>query len=239
LEDVLNFFHGKDFVFDIELKTAEPNWEQRHFGTEVAKVIRATKMDKQVVVTSFDFFKLHAVEEEYAPLESGWAYADEMSKHLGNSNTWFEKCPDILPDKPAVLENNTHFVHWIMEANVVGKVLGSSVVNIEYTCLDDDSIEKFHAKKHAVGSFTIFAADLRWNQNLLTEEQELNVIRHLFHHKIDWIETDNGLKLMEFLERLKKEAALVESAKVPPAVVESVDVTVEPKKPKKKSFCCF
>jgi len=204
LEDVLNLFKGKNFVFNIELKCAKPVWSQRHLGTEVAKIIRKTGFENQCIITSFDFFKLRFVELEYPGLHNGFTYCDEMSENLGTSNTWFENDPELALDKPAKFETNTHFIHWVMESNVIGNLIGSTVVGIEYTVFDDETIEKFHQKGMAVGTFTLLTTDTVFTLKPLNEQESINVIKHLFLHHVDWIETDDCATLKKILEQIKK-----------------------------------
>jgi len=204
LEDVLNEFKGKDFILDVELKAYKPMYSRRHVGTETAKVIRATGTASQLVVTSFDFFMLHTLENEYPGLESGFAYDDGFAASLGQSNTWFEMTPEIAAEKHLQPHNDESFLHFIIEANIVGKIIGSTVVNLEYTLLDDDTVQKFHKKGMAVGTYTLYAEDLRTVKKPLNEEQYLNLISNLFVQRVDWIETDDAPRLIKDLENLKK-----------------------------------
>ena len=45
-----------DLKFNVEMKAHSPKFSRRHWGEEVAKVIRKCGAAGQVIVTSFDFF---------------------------------------------------------------------------------------------------------------------------------------------------------------------------------------
>ncbi len=172
LEEVLERF-SKDLLINIELKAYKPMWSRRRLGRHTARVIRKTGTIDRVICTSFDFFMLRDLEKEYAGIHSGFAYDDGMSESLGEANDWFERSPEISGDRLDVnaAREQGGFMRWVLEANLVGKAVGSTVVDCEYTTLDNDSIEKFHAKDMAVGTYCLNPYDVRLVKRPLTEAE--------------------------------------------------------------------
>ncbi|KAA3638956.1 MAG: hypothetical protein DWQ02_04380, partial [Bacteroidetes bacterium] len=131
LEDVLETIKGKDFFVDIELKAYVPSWGKRKIGREVAKIVKAMDLLDQVVCTSFNFFMLYDLEKVYRPTPTGYAYDDNMPLSM-------------------------KMLNWLMEANVIGKLVYSNAVCSEYTLIDEDTIEKYHKRNMQVGCFTLY-----------------------------------------------------------------------------------
>lgn len=186
-------------LMNIELKAYTPHWSRRHTGTETAKIIRKTKAENSVIVTSFDFFMLYALEKEYSGLNSGFAYDDNVI--TGNIGKWFEMVPEIASDfsKAPGNQNGQTFLNFLLEANTIGRVISSTVVDAEYTLFDSDTISKFHKRNMAVGAYTIFPLDTRSVKNTLSKDEELAMIQRLSEQGIDWFETDDPEKLKQAL----------------------------------------
>lgn len=174
LKDVLQAVKDsgdKDFYMDIEMKPPLPRFSERRLGTEVAQIVRQLEMEKQVVSTGFDFFKLHALEKEHRAVYTGFAYDDDTFQNK----------------KYLVLLNR------LMEWNFVGRFIHSNAANVEFTLIDHDSIQKYHNRGMAVGTYTPFP--------LLPPGEEYRGPRDFMYYKnkvlrlaslgIDWIETDD------------------------------------------------
>lgn len=218
LEEILTEFKDK-LLINVEMKAYRPMWERRETGTEVAKVIRKCKAEDSVIVTSFDPFMLWYLEREYEGLHSGFAYDDGMEINLDD---WFKKIKDndILTDVssfaaryiPGVKDagsaitgiakwlTSERFVTFIAEMNAIGKLIGSTVVDIEHTLIDDNTIEKFHKKNMSVGTYTFFSTDPLFPDTLSREAQEKRILE-LAKLKVDWIETDDPAQVKRILEK--------------------------------------
>jgi len=157
-------------------------------------------MEDQVVIMSFDFFMLYELEKEYPGLDSGFQYDEKMAKGLQHSNEWFEKVPEARPDQEVFEKNKDNFAHFVMEANVVGKLVSSTCAKFEYTVLDDDSIRKFKEKSYAVGIYTIFPRIVQMPKKLDDEEME-SVITQLVNRKVDWLVTDDVIMLLSYFQK--------------------------------------
>lgn len=201
LEEVLEEFKGK-LLFDIEMKAYGPDWSRRHCGTEVAKVVRRTKSENSVVITSFDFFMLYYLEREYPGLHSGFAYDDDMLE--GFIGDWMRRIPQIRgrlsPDaENAEKRNQIGFINWLAETNAVGALIGSTVLSIEHTLIDEDTVEKFHARNMLVGAYTLLSLDDHSTRG--PERTPHEVASRMAEAGVDWVETDDPERLLEVYER--------------------------------------
>lgn len=216
LEEILNEFSAKTFI-NVEMKAYKPHWDRRSTGTEVAKLIRKCNAADRVIVTSFDPFMLMTLEREYPGLHSGFAYDDGMQIDL---DTWFDKFDD--PDAKEEVKSfrtrhlsllgrliefftgvskwltSKRFVTFLAEMDSIGKLVNATVVDIEHTLIDDDTVEKFHAKKMAIGTYTFFSTDPGY-LNKLTPEKQKERILELAKLNVDWIETDSPKQVREIL----------------------------------------
>ncbi|WP_303906931.1 glycerophosphodiester phosphodiesterase [Thiohalomonas denitrificans] len=199
LEEILDEFSGK-LLMNIEMKAYAPRWYRRHTGTEVARVIRRCGAANSVVVTSFDFFMLWYLEREFSGLHSGFAYDDGM---LGEkAGEWFERIPEIRTDlsKAPGNQNGVSFLNFLLEANTVGRLIDSTLVDADYTLIDSDTVERFHARGMLVGAYTAFPLDTRFAR--YSDEEPLEVVRRLTEQQVDWIETDDPEQLQDFFAHL-------------------------------------
>ncbi len=217
LEEVLTKFADK-LLINVELKAFRPKWERRHTGTEAAKIIRKCGVSERVVVTSFDPFMLWYLEREYPGLQSGFAYDDDMAIDL---DAWFEKLSqqDIIDDVVRFVSRfeqisggissavnwltgwftGERFITFITEMNVIGKLIDSTVVDVEHTLIDNDTIQTFHEKQMAIGAYTFFSTDPGY-VNKLSVDDQIKRIRELADMNVDWIETDDPGKVKKILD---------------------------------------
>jgi glycerophosphoryl diester phosphodiesterase len=202
----------------VELKAFRPEWERRHTGTEAAKIIRKCEVSERVVVTSFDPFMLWYLEREYPGLQSGFAYDDDMTIDL---DAWFEKISqqEVIDDVVRFVSRferisggissavnwltgwftSERFVTFIAEMNVLGQLIDSTVVDVEHTLIDNDTIQTFHNKQMAVGAYTFFSTDPGY-VNKLSKADQIKRIRELADMKVDWIETDDPGQVKKILD---------------------------------------
>lgn len=176
LEDVLEEVKGK-LIVDIEIKAHKLDFSQRKTGTEVAKLIRKMDLFNQVFVTSFNVFPLIGLEKECPSIESGFTYSPAQIKKGG-------------------------LLHNIMESSLVGELAGSTLTNMSIDMFDDDSIEKIHAKNMAIGVWTLFCQDSKCLGAWLTEEEQIEYIKHFTARKIDYFITDDPEKLTRVLQTI-------------------------------------
>lgn len=197
LEEVLDRFKGK-LAMNVELKPASPRWWDRHVGRKVGEVIETAGARDSVIVTSFDFLKLDSLEDTLPDVHSGFAYDDNF---FDFGSVWLK----LLPEFPSELagragdQNPETVINWLLESNVVGRFLRSSVVDVEHTLLDSNTVEKFHARGMAVGTYTLYPLDTSMVKEPLEEAEETRIAERLLETRIDWIETDDPAKLQKVL----------------------------------------
>jgi glycerophosphoryl diester phosphodiesterase len=193
LEEVLDEFKGK-LLMNVEMKAYAPNWSRRHTGTEVARIIRRCGAENSLIITSFDFFMLYYLEKEYPGLHSGFAYDDSMVDNTVGE--WFRKVPEIGTDlaKAPGNQNDISFLNFLLEANAVGAAIGSTLVDVEHTLIDSDTVDKFRAKGMLTGAYTVFPLDTRYVR--FPDEDQGDVVRRLVEHRVDWMETDDPERVL-------------------------------------------
>ena len=220
LEEILNEFSATTLI-NIEMKAYKVRWNRRATGTEVAKLIRKCNVQDRVIVTSFDPFMLMTLEKEYPGLQSGFAYDDGMKINLDSKLEKIDKLKGVnkvisfAAHFSSVIKNisniinrlyrwaswlsSERFVRFLAERDSVGKFLGATVVDIENNLIDSDTVEKFHAKKMSVGTYTFFSTDPGYPDNLTTEQQKERILE-LAKLNVDWIETDAPKQVREILD---------------------------------------
>lgn len=194
LEEVLAEYSGK-LLLNIELKAYSPKWERRETGAATARI--AGKYRESVFSTSFDPFMLYTLEQEDADLVSGFTYDDGMTIDFSQWSQ-LKNLPRGLQFVNALNGLGRNFITFLAEGNLIGDLLNSTVIGIEHTLIDDDTIAKFHKRSMAVGTYTFFSTDPTY-PNPLTDEQQKARIRELAAQRLDWIETDDPAKVLEAL----------------------------------------
>jgi glycerophosphoryl diester phosphodiesterase len=199
LEEVLSELGGK-CLMDVELKPAIPSHAEREVGAQAAEIVVRAGVADDVVITSFDFFKLAAAEEVSPALHTGFAYDD------GFFDT-FEGFLRSLPELPGPFaraagnQNVETILGWLAGLNSVGRFIGSTVVNAEATLLDGDTVARFHERSMPVGAYTLFPLDTTAVKQLLSDEEEVARALRLAAAGVDWFETDDPARLLAILER--------------------------------------
>lgn len=183
LEEVLAEV-GDRLVMNIELKPPAGPWD-RDLGARVAEIVRAAGCQDQVIVTSFDLFKLRALEAAWPELHSGFAYDDDFANLY---RSWINRLPLIGDGEVANAEAS---IMRLMERNLIGRKAGSTVVGAEYTLIDAGTVRRFHDRGMAIGAYTLLPLDTRNVQRPLTRSAGLAEAQRLIDLGVDWIETDD------------------------------------------------
>jgi glycerophosphoryl diester phosphodiesterase len=200
LEEVLAEFKGK-LAMNVELKPPSPRWWDRHVGRRVAEVIRKTEAQDSVIVTSFDFLKLDSLEDTFPELHSGFAYDDNF---LDFGSGWLRLLPE-LPSEIAEAQGNQNpetVINWLLESNVVGQWIHSTVADIEHTLIDSNTVDKLHEDNIKVGTYTLYPLDTTMVKKPLSDTAENELARRLVEAKVDWIETDDPKRLLDLMNSL-------------------------------------
>lgn len=199
LEEVLSELKGKAAI-DIELKPSAPNSDGRGVAPRVAEIVERLGISDQVVITGFDFFKLAAVERAASALHTGFAYDDNTLDRFEGFLRHVPEIPSML-SRAAGNQNVETIMNWLMELNTVGRFIGSTVVNVEHTLLDEDSARRFRRRGMAIGAYTLFPLDTAAVKHPQTDEEQSVRTRLIAAMGIDWIETDDPVKVLDALSR--------------------------------------
>ncbi|HMV51450.1 MAG TPA: glycerophosphodiester phosphodiesterase [Blastocatellia bacterium] len=194
LEEVLAEYSGR-LLLNIEMKAFSPKWGRRETGAATARI--AGKYREGVFSTSFDPFMLYTLEQEDSDIVSGFTYDDGMTIDFSQWSQ-LQRLPSGLQFINALNGLGRNFITFLAEGNLIGDLLNSTVIGIEHTLIDDDTIAKFHKRSMAVGTYTFFSTDPTY-PNLLNDEQQKARIRELAAQRLDWIETDDPEKVLEAL----------------------------------------
>ncbi|MRI34342.1 hypothetical protein EOPP23_15240 [Endozoicomonas sp. OPT23] len=195
LEEVIDELPS-DFLINIEMKAYSPNWFKRSTGKLVADIIKKTQSQNQVVVTSFDFFMLNALENQCPEIHSGFAYDDSM---LGGLAKWINQLPipELKEPTPQDLSNSHWLLNFLLELNSVGEFVHSTVADAEHNLIDDDTASKYHDNNMLLGAYTLFPEDTRYQASSKIDHEH-EALR-LKSAGVDWIETDDPGRLLEIL----------------------------------------
>jgi glycerophosphoryl diester phosphodiesterase len=197
LEEVLTALKGRAAI-DIELKPASPKHGERALGAAVAEIVERVGVGDQVLITSFDFFKLAAAKEAHRTLHTGFAYDDNtLDAVLG----FLQRIPEFPSSLARAMgnQNAETLLNWLAEIDAVGRYIDSSAINIEHTLIDEDTISKLHARGLAVGSYTLLPLDTAYVKRPVSEAEGLARARELAAQGLDWFETDDPVKLLAAL----------------------------------------
>ena len=204
LADILKDF--PQLRINIELKAYKPMISRRHWGSEVAKVIRDGNAADRVIVTGFDFFMLRELEKEFPGLRSGFAYDDDFHDSLGAAaEQWFTADDAEQTGKAFEARDSPGFVRWLMEEDVVGRLVASTIVDLEWTVLDATTVDGFHKRGHSVGAYVFYPQDVSHVKNVLSLAEEETVVRRLVAQGVDGMETDAPERLMALLKVIDAE----------------------------------
>jgi len=200
LEEVLDEFAGK-LALEVELKPAKPSWSRRGMGAEVGEMITKLGVEDSVIVVSFDLFKLRSLENKTPAIHSGITYCDEL---LDSLEKWLRWLPEFRSElgRRAGNQNPETILNAILERNRIAKRLDSTVVASEWVLIDSDTVPKLRAKGvQAIGAFTLFPLDVAFEKRILTDSQTLAECDRLVQMGVDWIETDDPVRLFEHIHR--------------------------------------
>ncbi|MDH5182224.1 MAG: glycerophosphodiester phosphodiesterase family protein, partial [Gammaproteobacteria bacterium] len=170
LIDVLEEVKGTDCFFDLDMKSSFPKWSTRHTGTEVGKLVNQVGVADQMVSTTIDFFMLYMLKKTCPAVSVGFAYDDDIPV-------------------------SAKFLNWVMERDIVGRWINASVTALEYTVIDDNSIQKYHKRNKPVGTYTLFPL----GKETELKEAHTKEVQRLVSLDVDWIESDNPLMVREAL----------------------------------------
>jgi glycerophosphoryl diester phosphodiesterase len=92
------------------------------------------------------------------------------------------------------------FTNFLLESNLVGRLIKSTVIALEHTLIDSDTISKFHRKNMIVGTYTLYPLDTHAVRNKSADQEQ--ILTKMIGYGVDWIETDEPDKVMNLLDKM-------------------------------------
>jgi glycerophosphoryl diester phosphodiesterase len=186
LDEALAAIDGK-LAANVELKVDLPRWWPTELGAVVARAIEAAGVAARVIVTSFDLRKLRAARRVMSELETGFCFDDGM---LDPVRRWL----DVVSRRRAIQR--------LLDRHVIGWFLDSRVVGAEHTLVAREAVESLHRRGVAVGCHTLFPLGSTTGKPIDPAASSPAEVERLVASGIDWIESDDPLRVMECMARL-------------------------------------
>ncbi|HVV88434.1 MAG TPA: glycerophosphodiester phosphodiesterase [Kofleriaceae bacterium] len=185
-DEVLAAIDGK-VAANVELKVDLPRWWPTEVGAIAARAIVAAGAAARVIVTSFDPRKLRAARRTARDLETGFCFDDGMLDGL-------RALVDVLTRRRALSR--------LLDRHVIGWILDSRVVGAEHTLIGGEAVERLHQRGVAVGTHTIFPLGSTTGKPIDPAASSAAEVERLAATGLDWIESDDPVRLMECLSRI-------------------------------------
>ena len=186
LDEVLAEMDGR-VAANVELKVDLPRWWPTEIGFVVARAIALAGAAARVIVTSFDLRKLRAARRAAADLETGFCFDDGM---LHPVRRWL----DVVTRRRAIQRMlERHWIGWFLDSRVVGA---------EHTLICYEEVDRLHRRGISVGTHTIFPLGSTTGKPIDPAASSPAEVERLVATGLDWIESDDPLRLMECLARI-------------------------------------
>lgn len=199
LAEVLDEIAGKAAI-NVELKLDMPRWWGVEIGTVVAEVIRKAGVEDRVIVTSFDPRKLLAVAKAHDRVAYGFCFDDTMLNFARPLLDRLSPFHDgaLLPER-GIRANAHRLLNRILETNMVGKLLGTTLVGAEHTLVGRDTVRRLHSRGTAIGTHTLFPMGSTTTKALSPAAYTEAEVERLVDIGVDWIETDDAERLQNLI----------------------------------------
>ena len=172
---------GGKVAINVELKLDIPKWWGIEVAAIVAKVIEDARARDHVIVTSFDPRKLRALGRAHPQLAFGFCFDDTM-----------------LNFARRVLEPR-RMLGRLLEADVIGRLLGSRLVGAEHTLVGRDTVRRLHARGIAIGTHTLFPLGSTPGKAIAPSASTPAEVERLVELGVDWIESDDPERLLAMI----------------------------------------
>ena len=182
-------------AINIELKLDLNRWWPLDVATVTAQLIAAARAEDRVIVTSFDPRKLRAAVRVNPKLAIGFCYDDTM---LDFARPLLERLP-IRQADGEMRPTTRRALTGLLDANVMGRLLGTKLVGAEHTLVGPDTVTQLHAAGVAIGTHTIFPLGSSTGKPIAPSALMDSEAYRLADLNVDWIETDDAERLMKLL----------------------------------------
>lgn len=192
-------------AINIELKLDRERWWDNEVGAVVARLVRAADAGDRVIVTSFDPRKLRAAQRVEARLAAGFAFDDGM---LDFARPLLGRFPGVVAEvlrrmQPAVAPpaqpQPQALLTQLLEANLVGRLLGTRLVGAEHTLIDEHTVTRLHQQGVAIGTHTLFPLGSTTGKPIAPAAFDEAEVARLVAAGVDWIESDDPLRVLGLL----------------------------------------
>lgn len=178
---------GGRVAINVEIKVDLPRWWPTDVGEVTARAIAAAGATDRVIVTSFDPRKLRAARRTVRELETGFCFDDGMLDRA-----------HVVLDRPA----RRRAIVRLLDRHVIGWFLDTRVVGAEHTLIDPDAVARLHDRGVAVGTHTMFPLGSTTGKPIDPAAVDVREVERLVAAGVDWIESDDPVRLMECLARI-------------------------------------
>ena len=178
---------GDRAAMNVEIKVDLPRWWPTDVAEVTAREIVAAGATGRVIVTSFDPRKLRAARRISSELETGFCFDDGMLDRI-----------HMVLDVPA----RRRAIVRLLDRHVIGWLLDTRVVGAEHTLIDPEAIGRLHKRGVAVGTHTIFPLGSTTGKPIDPAASSPQEVERVVAAGVDWIESDDPVRLMEALERI-------------------------------------
>lgn len=204
LEEVLAEIAPK-VAINLELKLDRERWWDNEVGAVVARLVREADAGDRVIVTSFDPRKLRAAQRVDSQLAAGFAFDDGM---LDFAKPLFGRFPGLVAEvlrrmqpaaTPPAAPAPQALLTQLLEANLVGRLLGTRLVGAEHTLVDERTVARLRQHGVALGTHTLFPLGSTTGKPIAPTAFEEAEVERLVAAGVDWIESDDPLRVLELL----------------------------------------
>lgn len=211
LEDLLKEMKDSGLLMILEMK---PDHlynlnHSRKTGVEVAKMVKRMGLEKQVVLSSFDPFKLYHARTELNGLNTCFLVRKDYWEAYGNIAYISESRIDLghIDGLKDCLKNisKKDFGRFVLETPTVVKAIGASSLDMNYDMFNNpiysnntyDMFKKNYGAKFSYGAWTIYK--MNFNKKELDDSERK--IQNLIDNGAGRLYTDDAPRLLKKLGR--------------------------------------
>ncbi|MBA3817445.1 MAG: hypothetical protein H0X17_01010 [Deltaproteobacteria bacterium] len=184
---------------NVELKLDGARWWQDEVGAVVARVIAAAGVEDRVIVTSFDPRKLRAATRIAPALAVGFCFDDSMLDFAGPLLDRLRRDVAGPADDRRPFHHGRRMLARLVDANVIGRLLGSRLIGAEHTLIGRDTVRLLHAQGVAIGTHTLFPLGSTTSKSIAESASTAAEVERLVEIGVDWIESDDPERLLALI----------------------------------------
>lgn len=209
LEDLLREMKDSGQLMILEMKPSYPPYDINHSretGVEVAKMVMKMGLEKQVVLSSFDPFKLYYARKELSQLNVCFLVTTKYWTHAALRKYSMAGLQNLVGLKEC-LENvsSQDYGRFILESAAVCKAIGASSLDMDYSIYNNpkysnDTFKMFknnYGKEFSYGAWTIYK--LKFSKKELDESEA--IVQKLIDNGAGRLITDDAPRLLKKLGR--------------------------------------